>query len=983
MENSNYRILQTEKIEELNATFHLWQHILSGAYLLHLEADNPENVFALSLATYPSNSRGVAHILEHMVLCGSKKYPVKDPFFSMIRRSLNTFMNAFTGSDFTCYPAASQNRLDFYQLLDVYIDAVFFPNLDARSFAQEGHRLEWKDKKILQGLERSGIVYNEMKGAYISPQTHLWNEIHGSLLEDTCYHFDSGGNPKNIPELTHEELLAFHKTYYHPSRCLFFFYGNIDTASHGDFLHNRLLKDVVALPHLPKRAEQTRWRAPRAKQGIYPSSGEDTEGTESSNKPMAAISWLTHSISQTRENLLIDLLDYLLMGHDGAPLKRYLLESGVCEHASSNLEHEMLEIPYTIVLRDCSAEDLPTLQKNIFEELHRIHQVGFSRKALEAALHQLKLSRLEITGGGYPFGLTLFFRSGLARQQGANPLDSLRLHTHLDSLQSLLDNPQELLDIFKKQLLDNSHRLDLWLNPDPTWANRAKLEESSDLQALEQTLDTSQKQAIARASLDLENEQNSEENRDILPKMNVADIDRHPQDFILQNVSPATYCHVNFTNGFVYSDLHVHLPKSLLNSLTSLEWHELKLLAYLWTRLGAANRNYEKQLEVLDLYTGGLASSLDILLEHDQHQASHGGHTSLTFSLHTLSENSKKGFSLLQESILEGRLDEKDRIVQLLDMLHSSLRHQLPSHALSYALSASSAHLGSFAALSDWLSGLPFAQFVIREAQQLAQGPDALIGRLQRLKSKVLQHLQSSLVLSCDSKDLDLCKPALTNLHQSLPILHGDPHEASCAWLAPSFTHERAYALNSQVHFIALTLPAPHLHHPDAMALRLACEVIKHQVLHPEIREKGGAYGYGCSYSPDKPCISFHSYRDPHLARTLDVFRQGVDKIADEDFQEEALDEAKRCWIQKLDKPLIPGEKASVSYAWYLSQLNQNTRKMLREKLLDMSMVDVQKATKKWMQEPWNLQRVCIFGPKENIEKTTSFTAHNPLNISH
>ena len=248
----NFILKKKINIPEIQSILFELEHTNSKAKLFHISHEDDENLFSLSFKTYPQSSNGIAHILEHTVLCGSKKFPVKDPFFAMTRRSLNTFMNAMTGMDFTCYPAASQNKKDFYNLLDVYLDAVFNPILDERSFRQEGHRFEFQSKYDTSSpLTIQGIVYNEMKGSMNSPESRLYRYLYKELFTDLTYQYNSGGDPKEITNLSYEELKEFHSTYYHPSRCIFFFYGNIPLESHLDFLEEKILSSAQSLPDLP------------------------------------------------------------------------------------------------------------------------------------------------------------------------------------------------------------------------------------------------------------------------------------------------------------------------------------------------------------------------------------------------------------------------------------------------------------------------------------------------------------------------------------------------------------------------------------------------------------------------------------------------------------------------------------------------------------------------------------------------------------
>lgn len=970
-----FKTIREVPIHEIGCHFIEWEHETSGARLVHLKNDDPENVFCLSLSTLPQNDTGVAHILEHMALCGSKKYPIKDPFFSMIRRSLNTFMNAFTGSDFTCYPAASQNETDFYNLLDVYLDAVFFPNLDSRSFLQEGHRLQWKNPNEKTGLERAGIVFNEMKGVYIQPDTHLWRNLNKALLPDTLYSFDSGGDPEHIPELTHEELVAFHKEYYDPSRCLFYFYGNLPTEKHAAFLESKVLKGHSRKPALPKRKLQSFKSAPSSLKATFPATSND----ESQNKPISAISWLGCEIQNTRELLMMELLDDLLMGHDGAALKRTLMESGLSASVHSVFEQEMLQSTYSLIFKDVNLKESNDLLSRVLKRLEEIYQEGFDKETLESALHQLKLSRLEITGGGYPFGLILFFRCGLLLQQGADGVGALKLQEHLQTLEPLIEDPSELLELMKKRLLDNRHRVDLWMDPDEHFNAQKEEAEKKALAELETTLSHTKKEAILNTQLGLEQAQNSAENKNVLPLIHIHEIHRTSQDFPLKSETGLQW-HETFTNGFLYHEAQLVLPPEVTNNLTPQEWLDLKILTYLWPRLGAGSRSYDEQLEQVDRVSAGLGAGLQLLSSLKSGAPYVKNATLLNFSIHGLDTKSSEFLPLLEETILKGRLDEKERILQLMRQLSSSLQNQLPSSAVQYALSASAQSFGPLAGLTDWMSGVPFLRYVRGLEKALEENYDAWIESLVALRKKILNPTSS--LLQCSSLEAsgtNAWKLQSHHLQKSFAAL-SEVDSQSLGFIPKLFEPEpsRAFSLNAQVSFSALSLPAPALMESESMALRLGCEIIKQQVLHPEIREKGGAYGYGCAYHPDKRIISFHSYRDPHILRTLQVFHESAMWLAEGKFDQEMLDEAKRCCIQKQDKPLTPGEKASQSLLWKWQEMDLATRQNLRAKLLDASCEEVRQAAQKWISEIKNKGIICVFGPEKAIRSQTPFIPQQP-----
>ncbi|MFQ5730013.1 MAG: insulinase family protein, partial [Waddliaceae bacterium] len=305
-----FKITRIVDLSGIKCTLRELVHIPTGAQVMHIKNDDSENVFCLSFQTVLDSSNGVAHILEHSVLCGSEKFPVKDPFFAMTRRSLNTFMNAFTGADFTCYPAASQVSKDFYNLLEVYLDAVFKPNLRELSFMQEGHHLEFANPADPSTpLEFKGVVFNEMKGAMSTPDSRLSEALDETLFPDITYGYNSGGDPKIIPQLTYQQLLDFHAQYYHPSRCLFFFYGNLPLEGHLDFIEEHVLKGVKKKESLPTISDQSRFTAPRRKTVGYPFPAED----DPHEKTLITFSWLTCHILEQEELLALNILSLVLL----------------------------------------------------------------------------------------------------------------------------------------------------------------------------------------------------------------------------------------------------------------------------------------------------------------------------------------------------------------------------------------------------------------------------------------------------------------------------------------------------------------------------------------------------------------------------------------------------------------------------------------------------------------------------------------------
>lgn len=603
-----FTVTKSLNINELSCILIELIHEETQASVMAIVNEDPENLFSLSFRTLPESSNGAPHILEHTVLCGSKKYPLKDPFFSMTRRSLNTFMNALTGQDFTCYPAASQVEADFYNLLDVYIDSVFNPLLKPLSFAQEGHRLEFATPDDpTTPLQFKGIVYNEMKGALSSPTTRLVEAINASLFPDSPYGYNSGGDPAEIPSLTHEQLLHFHKTYYHPSHCLFFFYGNLPLAKHLDFIEEKALKNVKKAAPLPHVRLQERAVKPVKKELFYPENS-DEENTE--NKTLTGFGYLTTTTLDGMTILALSVLDIILMDSDASPLKYALLQSGLCKQASSYLGTDTLEVPFIIILKGCEEDKADAIEEVIRKTILELIEKGIPQKLIESALHQLELAKMEISSNGSgPFGLSLFGRSALLKQHGGKAEDGLRIHSLFDELRKqLLERPRYLQDLLITYILNNKHYARITLKPSKTIGNDETAAEQRLLQSIRETLTEDKIDKILSQSKELLMLQETDNSKevDLLPKISISDIATDIRHFELNHTSENKvdlFHHSTFTNHITYADLLFPMPHIDEKSLWS-----SRLFGNIATQVGAANRNYQENLEFIQEHTGGVGA---------------------------------------------------------------------------------------------------------------------------------------------------------------------------------------------------------------------------------------------------------------------------------------------------------------------------------------------------------------------------------------
>ncbi|MFT4875081.1 insulinase family protein, partial [Congregibacter sp.] len=468
--------LRSERIDALNIRIEHYEHRDTGAVHYHLATDNPENVFLVALRTVPEDSSGVAHVLEHTALCGSERYPVRDPFFMMLRRSLNTFMNAFTSSDWTAYPFASQNRKDFRNLLDVYLDAVFFSKLDPLDFAQEGHRVEFAETGNTDSdLVYKGVVFNEMKGAMSSVPSRLWQTLCHHLFPTSTYHYNSGGEPENIPELSYEQLQQFYKSHYHPSNATFMTFGDISASEHQAVFHEQALRHF---PRLDKRVvvnPEQRYTKPLS---VTESYAFDEDGS-SERHTHIVMGWLLGDSTELKDLLEAQLLCSVLMENSASPLQQALetTELGTAPSPLCGLEDSMRELVFCCGIEGSDPENKEAVEQLVLGVIEGIAADGVPQEQLEAVLHQLELHQREISGDGMPFGLNLILQALGPATHYADPIPSMDLEPVIVLLREQLQDPDYIRNLARQLLLENQHRITLVMTPDGSLSEKKIAEE--------------------------------------------------------------------------------------------------------------------------------------------------------------------------------------------------------------------------------------------------------------------------------------------------------------------------------------------------------------------------------------------------------------------------------------------------------------------------------------------------------------------------
>lgn len=947
------------------------EHEPTGAQIIYIANDDDENVFNLSFRTWPEKSNGVAHILEHIALCGSKNFPIRDPFFGMTRRSLNTFMNAITGPDFTCYPASTQITKDFYNLLIVYLDAVFKPLLTKLSFLQEGHRLELSNPDDPQApLVFKGIVFNEMKGAMATGNARLGEALMQGLFPDITYGINSGGDPTEIPQLTYEELRTFHETFYHPSRCLFYFYGNIPLKQHLDFLEEHAFQGVEKISPLPLLPKQPRFTKKVEKTLYYP-----LDEGEGETKTLFGLGWLTCSILEQEEILALTVIDLVLMGTDAAPLKLALLRSNLCKQADSILDSEMSEVPFTIVCKGCAPDSGDAIEELIRSVLKTIVQEGLPRHLIDGSIHQIELSRSEITGNSSPYGLSLFFRSALLKQHGGDPGDGIKIHTLFSQLRKKVEDPSYLPSLIEKYLLNNPHCVRIILNPDKTLAEKENNEEREKLEKIRSSLDEADLVNIIADTKELlaYQEEAEEEDFDVLPKVTLDDVPKQEKEFLLKKETIGNFTvfhHPCFTNEIVYVDLLIDLPEIAEEDLPY-----LRLFSLFLPEIGAGGRTYQEHLEYLLQHTGGLGVSLDLCLQSDNPTEMH---PFLNIQGKALTRKLDKFFPVLRDTIVDADFTDIARLKELLMQHVHSVENSIQHSPLRYAVNLAARGLSiPSKILNNWY-GLDYYWALKKIVVECEQQPTLFIEKLQSMQQLCLGVEKKELILGCDEETYQAMKKEIFFGILDLP---SKPFKKWTGKYQPSPSSTQGRTISSPVAFTTLLFPSLCYTDPDAATLSIAAQIMDNTTLHKRIREQGGAYGTGAVNGILSGQFYFYSYRDPQLPQTLDAFIEAIDKLEKGEFDDNDLQEAKLGLFQDLDSPIAPGSRAMTAYSRLRAGRTAERRQFFRDRLFAIGKEEVRCAAANYLRAGLEKSVLVTFAGKELFEKEHDFLEKQSIPI--
>ncbi len=955
-----YEILKKERIEDVHADGMLLRHKKSGARIALLSCPDENKVFTVGFRTPPVNSTGVAHIIEHTVLCGSRKFPLKDPFVELAKGSLNTFLNAMTYPDKTIYPVASCNETDFQNLMDVYLDAAFHPNIykNEKIFRQEGWHYEMEDQD--SPLTINGVVYNEMKGAFSTPEEVLDRTIFNCLFPDTPYGVESGGDPDVIPQLTYEEFLDFHRRYYHPSNSYIYLYGSMDMEKKLDWLDREYLSHYEQIDPASGIAVQKPFSRPVFLELEYPVlDDEPLEGNT-----YLACSTVTASSSEVMENVAFAVLEYVLLDAPGAPVRQALLDAHIGTDIEGSYNDGIRQPFFSVVARNAEPDDLGRFLQVIRETLAEQVKNGIDRKALASGINYFEFRFREADYSSYPKGLIYginMFDSWLYDEN--EPFSYLKELAVFDKLKDLAGKGW-FEELIQSRLLDNPHRAAVVLRPRRGLAAAREQALQEKLAARRASLSPEEISGLVKETAELKAYQMEEDSEEILwclPVLKRSDIARKtPLKLCTEEMTAdgiPLLEHTYQTNGIGYLTLLFdteHVPDRLTEYLG--------LLKGVLGMVSTEHYSYGQLFHEINANTGGITCGLQTFAA-EKGENPDAGKRMFSLRAKYLYPKQEFVFSMIREILLTSNLDDGKRLYEILASARAGLQQSIPAAG---HLSAVRRALSRQSALSAWTertAGITFYRFIEELEQNFEEKKAEISANLRELVHIVFRPENLTVSLTAE-------KEAFGNIRQDVAglseVLYKDPAESgSMEWQAG--TGKEGFFTSGQVQYVALTGNYRESGIAYTGAFRILRVLLNYDYLWMNLRVLGGAYG--CMSAFRRSGSSYLvSYRDPHLKRTLDIYQGLPQYLRDFQADEETMTKYIIGAVSDLDTPMNASAQGDFALAAWFAGLTEQDFQKEREELLDATDEDIRKLAEA-AEAIVNSGNLCVIGSESVLTR--------------
>jgi Zn-dependent M16 (insulinase) family peptidase len=928
-----FKVVAERQLAEINSTVRHYRHAKTGAELLSLVNGDENKLFGVNFATPPSDSTGVAHILEHSVLCGSRKYPVKEPFVELMKSSLNTFLNAMTYPDKTCYPVASQNIQDFYNLVDVYLDAVFFPRLSRQVFQQEGWHYELD--AVDGPLNYKGVVFNEMKGNYSSPDGMLHEYSQQSLYPDITYGFDSGGDPRHIPDLTYEQFKVFHERHYHPSNAKLFFYGDDDPDDRLRLLDEWLgqFDSISVDAGVPL---QPRFTSPRRLTRSYPAGGSDATAGQRAGSSMLTVNWMLEEAAHVETELALLILDHILIGTPAAPLHKALIDSGLGEAlAGGGLDDQLRQPMFSVGLKGIAAADADKVERLIEETIAALAAGGIEPLTVEAALNTVEFQLRESNTGSFPRGIAFMLRALQSWLYGGDPIAALAFNDPLAAIKNKVAGGEGYFErLIKHQLVDNPHRTVLLLNPDRKLAEREAREERKRLETARAGMTARDLKDVVEAAHALKRMQERPDPPEALatiPTLKLSDLPRVnkviPCEVTTVSDTRLLY-HDLPTNGIVYFDIGFDLHPLAADLLAYVPLFGRALL-----ETGAGNDDFVRLTQRIGRSTGGIWPQ--------RWTSTMAGSTACTAWLNVrskaLPDQTDELLSILRDVLGRARLDDRARFRQLVLEQKAALESRLVPAGSSYVDKRLRANLFEADWAEEQMGGVSHLFFLRKLAHDVETNWDGVLAKLNSIRSTLLDRGSMVCNVTAEAAHWAKLKPKLADFLAELPRRNAK----AARWRVAAGPAAEGLFIPAKVNYVGKGADLYRAGiRPNGSHL-VARRYLRTTWLWDKIRVQGGAYGGQCVFDRYSGGFTFVSYRDPNLIATIDVYDRTADFLRDSELSRAELVRNIIGTIGEIDSYRLPDAKGFVSMQRYLIGDTEEARQKVREEVLSTTITDL------------------------------------------
>lgn len=922
-----FELIKEQEIPEINSFARLYRHQKTGAELLSLENDDENKVFGITFRTPPEDSTGVPHIMEHAVLCGSRKYPVKEPFVELLKGSLKTFVNAFTYPDKTCYPVASQNLQDFYNLIDVYLDAVFYPLIPPHTLQQEGWHYELES--VDAPLSYKGVVFNEMKGVYSSPDSLLGRHSLRTLFPDTTYGVDSGGDPAVIPDLTYEQFKQFHESYYHPSNARIFFYGD-DPPEERLRLMSAWLEPFERIEVHSEVKLQPRFDEPKEISLSY-DPGEET----GEKKSMVTVNWLLPEGDDPQENLGLTILSHILLGTPASPLRKALIDSGLGEDLTGyGLDDDTRQMTFSTGLKGIATEDAGRVEALIHETLGRLAAEGIEPEMVEAAVNTIEFRLRENNTGSFPRGILLMLRALSGWLYDRDPFAPLAFEAPLNAIKERLAAGEPYFEnLIRLHLLDNRHRTRVLLQPEPGLAQKQEAAERQRLEAARAEMTPEELDQLVRNTQELRSLQETPDSPEALatiPTLKLEDLDRENKLIPCEEFQAAgvqTLYHDLFTNGIVYLDLgfdlHV-LPQDLLPYVP--------LFGRSLTSLGTETEDFVRLSQRIGRTTGGIRATTFTSSVRSAEQSA----AWLFLRGKATMDHGADLLSILKDILLTVKLDNQERFRQMVLEEKAGLESGLipGGHRVANLRLRSKFDEAGWA--SEVMGGVEYLFFLRDLATAVDQDWPGVLDKLEQVRKTLLQRGAMLGNVTLDRENWEQFRPQFTAFLAELPDEPRQPQR----WQPEAAPESEGLTIPAQVNYVAKGANLYILGYELDGSIEVISNYLRTTWLWEKIRVQGGAYGGFCVFDRHSGVFSYLSYRDPNLLKSVESYDGTAQFLRQLDLSREELTKSIIGTIGDMDAYQLPDAKGYTSMLRYLIGETDEIRQQRREEVLSTTQAD-------------------------------------------